>query len=245
MGEVVTKGDFARLLNVSAGRVSQYISEGKIFGPAIVGEGMRARIDVDVAREQLRSGLDTTQRFSLNGLSTRLDDAPAPVVATISTGSSSSVSSRADSLEEQIKREKLAQARMQTERQAEERAASAGRYVLASAMREEAVKVAARMLTLFEGAISDMAGEVTAAAGAAANEGRTLTNRDITFALKGSLRKVRERAAREIRDQALALPETVLDSGGIDVSDTDDAVGMVPERAPDLAEDEIDEVEPA
>ncbi len=52
-GEIVTKSEFAALLGVSAARVSQFISEKKISGAAIVGRGVRARIRVSVAREQL------------------------------------------------------------------------------------------------------------------------------------------------------------------------------------------------
>ena len=47
--EIVSKSEFARLSNVSAARVSQWISEKKIYGEAIVGEGRDAKINA-VAR---------------------------------------------------------------------------------------------------------------------------------------------------------------------------------------------------
>lgn len=56
----VSKGDFATLRGVSAARVSQWISAGKLFGPALVGEGIRAKINLEVATEQL-GALDPVQ----------------------------------------------------------------------------------------------------------------------------------------------------------------------------------------
>lgn len=59
--QLVTKGQAAELLNVTAGRVSQYIKEGKIFGDAIVGQGRNASIDINLARQQLGRTLDPVQ----------------------------------------------------------------------------------------------------------------------------------------------------------------------------------------
>jgi hypothetical protein len=74
----VRKSEFARLCRVSPGRVSQWISEGKIGPEALVGEGQRAKINVQLAFEHLKERLDPAQRFSTNGLSTRLNgDAPS------------------------------------------------------------------------------------------------------------------------------------------------------------------------
>ena len=60
-GEVVSKGQFAALRNVSPSRVSQWISEGKIKPDALVGEGRNAKINVAVATRQLRDSLDIGQ----------------------------------------------------------------------------------------------------------------------------------------------------------------------------------------
>jgi hypothetical protein len=76
---LVRKSEFARLCNVSNGRVSQWITAGYISGAAIVGEGRTAMIDVDVAMAQLKERLSVDERFGLNGLSTNLDgSAPRP-----------------------------------------------------------------------------------------------------------------------------------------------------------------------
>ena len=73
----IRKSEFAKLCNVSAPCVSQWISGGKIDGKAIVGEGRSAMIDVDLARAQLKERLSTNERCGLNGLNTKLDDVPA------------------------------------------------------------------------------------------------------------------------------------------------------------------------
>lgn len=58
----ITKGEFARRRGVSKARVSQWLSEGKIFGEAIVGEGRFALIREQVACSQLEASLDVVQR---------------------------------------------------------------------------------------------------------------------------------------------------------------------------------------
>jgi hypothetical protein len=78
MSNLMSKSAFAKHCHVSPGRVSQWISAGTIGPDAIVGEGQRALINVPVALEQLRLRLDPTQRFSLNGLSTRLHGEASP-----------------------------------------------------------------------------------------------------------------------------------------------------------------------
>jgi hypothetical protein len=72
---VVSKGQFAALRNVSRGRVSQWISEGKIKPDALVGEGRNAKIKVAVATRQLRDALDVGQ-LAGNGVGTRPDLPP-------------------------------------------------------------------------------------------------------------------------------------------------------------------------
>ena len=62
--EIVTKSVFAGLAGVSKPRVSQWISDGKISGDAIVGYGHRARIRVAVAQAQLGLRLNVLQRIS-------------------------------------------------------------------------------------------------------------------------------------------------------------------------------------
>ena len=78
---VVRKSDFAKMRNVSQGRVSQWIKAGQISGAAIIGEGRSAMIDSKLALVQLQERLSVNERFGLNGLNTNLDDvvgAPPP-----------------------------------------------------------------------------------------------------------------------------------------------------------------------
>ena len=72
----IRKSEFARLCNVSAPSVSQWISGGKIDGAAIVGEGRSAMIDLDLARAQVKERRAVNESYGLNGLNTKLDDAP-------------------------------------------------------------------------------------------------------------------------------------------------------------------------
>ncbi|WP_299482050.1 hypothetical protein [uncultured Roseibium sp.] len=78
---VVTKGEFAKFINVSPGRVSQYIAEGKIYGDALVGTGRGSKINRPIAQEQLRQALNIGQMFG-NGLETRLTDPAQPAEPT-------------------------------------------------------------------------------------------------------------------------------------------------------------------
>lgn len=51
--ETITKTEFAGRIGRSQGRISQYIREGTLHGPALVGEGRRQRIHVATALRQL------------------------------------------------------------------------------------------------------------------------------------------------------------------------------------------------
>ena len=51
--ETITKTEFADRIGRSQGRISQYIREGTLHGPALVGEGRRQRIHVATALRQL------------------------------------------------------------------------------------------------------------------------------------------------------------------------------------------------
>ena len=191
--QIVRKGEFAQLRGVSAGRVSQWIAEGKIHGPAIVGEGRSAMIDASVAVAQLRDSLDVNQRFGLNGVSTRLD-APLPPP-------SAAQPPPADTVEAQIKAEKLRQAQLTTSRLEEEDRARRGLYIDASAARAELARVSAELLKAFEGALPDFA---------AALAGKfQVPSRDALHLMRAEFRRVRERLAEAHGRAAAAEPETL------------------------------------
>ena len=79
---LLSKAQFAREVNVVKSRVTAYVKTGLIDGDAIVGEGRHAKIDLEKARAQLRDRLSTDHHCGLQGLNTKLDDAPKrrPVV---------------------------------------------------------------------------------------------------------------------------------------------------------------------
>lgn len=61
---VVTKAEFAKMRGISASRISQLIADKRLHGGALVGEGVRARIDVVTASEQLGMALDPLQQIA-------------------------------------------------------------------------------------------------------------------------------------------------------------------------------------
>jgi hypothetical protein len=208
MSELLAKGRFAERIGVSPGRISQMIAEGKIGPEAIEGEGPRAKIRVDVALAHLKQRLDPNQRFGLNGITTRLD---APVQAsnsqqaeearpTVAASSAPTDLAPIDPVEERIKREKLRQAELVTAKLEREDRAAHGAYVRTEAAREEMTRIAATLLTIFEGALPDLSGALAAQFG--------ISGRDALHLLRQELRKIRERAAAAHRDAAVAMPET-------------------------------------
>ncbi len=166
MQNAVTKSEFAELIGVSRGRVSQMLAARQIDGDAIVGEGRSARINVEVARRQLDARLDLGQRLGANGRA-RLD------------GETS------DPTDAAIKRQRLAQLELANERARAEAAASSGRYVEADAARQEMGKIAGRLVAAFEGALPELASAVAASS--------SLPQREVLHLLRGSWRAIRAR----------------------------------------------------
>jgi hypothetical protein len=214
--EIVSKSAFARLSNVTPGRVSQWLSEKKIHGDAIIGEGRDAQIHVARARVQLRLHLDIGQRMG-NGLSTQLDG-PAPIAPATAApvandpGPTAQVLPFArlvppepvrDPIEEQIKRERLETARRTNRKMAQEEAASAGRYVLADDARKEVGKSVAQVLSSTDGWIADVTSKISAKF--------ALPQRDVLHLMRSEFRNFRATLASSLRQQAENLPEMVED----------------------------------
>lgn len=209
--DVVTKGRFAELIGVSAGRVTQMISEGKISGEAMVGEGRNAKIRVDVARQQIRERTDLGQALG-NGFETRVrEEAPAPAAPAAPTAP---VSPRTNSFDDQFRQQKLEQIQRQNRREAEADLARRGTYVRADETKAAMTKMAVQLLTVFEGSLVDLA---TAIAGKF-----SLSQRDVVHLLRTEFREVRAKASAKLKEQAMTMPEIVEDN----VADaSDEAVG--------------------
>lgn len=205
---IVRKSQFATLRNVSPGRVTQWITAGQIGPEAIVGEGREARINVDVANAHLRERLDPSQRFGLNGITTRLDPPSTvpPVQLNLAAPQEPPAANAApvDTVEARIKAEKLRQAELTTRRAEESDRLSRGVYILARDARDENVRVAAKMFEAFDGALADFASALAAK--------YQIPQRDSLHLLRAELRRVRERVSGEFAAAAMAEPELIEDS---------------------------------
>ena len=190
MDHVLSKQSFAELIGVTPARLSQYLAEGRISGEAIVGVGRHARINVAVAKAQLKARLDITQRIA-NGRA-RLD-----------------VGAGAAAIEDDIKAERLAQLRHFNQRAAEEAALRAGAYVKAADARQQFGAIAARMLSTFEASFMPIANAIVAS--------RAQTPRDVLRAMRLTWREVRAQAAKAQGEDALAL-EPLIDEGADDAA---------------------------
>lgn len=194
-----SKGEFARLINVSAGRISQMIAEGKIGPEALEGEGRNARIRVDVARRQIADRTDIGQRLG-NGLDTQLELRPAEVAAPIRPAPAPAA---VDPMAEAIKRERLRGLQMANARAAEDRLAEQGRYVRADQAQAAMTKLVAAVLSSFEGGLADMAGAIATA--------HKLPTRDVLHELRTAFREVRVKAAEAARRELAGTPRTIAD----------------------------------
>jgi hypothetical protein len=202
--KIVRKSEFATLRNVSAGRVTQWITAGHIGPDALVGQGRDARINVAVANAQLRERLDPSQRFGLNGITTRLEQ-PAPVAPLVETPAPPPPTlPLVDSVETRIKAEKLRQAELTTRRAEEADRLSRGVYILAKSARDENVRVAAKLFEAFDGALADFASALAAK--------YQIPQRDSLHLLRSELRRVRDRVSTEFAMAAAAEPETIEDT---------------------------------
>lgn len=211
MQGAVSKGEFAALIGVTPGRVSQYLAEGKISAKALQGVGRNAKIIVEQAKADLRLTLDVGQRLG-NGIETRLDAAPiaAPPAAGVSAptlefDASASAGTtpppRIGGLDEQIKQAKLEQIQRANRNAAKAEAESKGALTETEASRQAMTKVASSMLLVFEGGLTDFASAIAAEF--------KVPQRDVLHLLRREFRKVREAAAKQARKDAAEMPETI------------------------------------
>ncbi|MGO9401505.1 MAG: hypothetical protein ACLP19_27230 [Xanthobacteraceae bacterium] len=185
----MTKTKFAELSGVSQARVSQWLRKRKIYGDAIVGEGRDTRINVDIAREQLKRTLDLNQRLGANG-KVKFDDDP----------------DTADSVEDDIKRARLEQLELSNEHARALRELQAGRYTRTDGVQQEMGRIAGRMVSMFEGSLDELATAVAAKS--------NLSSRDALHILRTTFHEIRERAANTESGIAKALPALVDDDSG-------------------------------
>ena len=202
MQTAVSKGEFAQIIGVSAGRISQYLTEGKITAAALVGTGRNAKINIERARADLRLTLDVSQRLG-NGIATRLDPDPSASAPIGAPGTGSAGNTIDPELprgtDHEIKIQKLEQLRRANRNAAVAEARDSGLLMDTAAARAEMGRLASAMLDVFEGGINDMAMAVAAKF--------QLPQRDIKHLLRSAFRQVRETAAKQARDKGIDLPD--------------------------------------
>lgn len=201
----VSKSEFAALINVSPGRVSQFIASGQISRAAIIGSGQRAKIDVERAKADLRLSLDVSQRLG-NGIDTRLDDGDdGGDTSELGKPSRKDLDDdpfqRRGGVDFEIKQQKLEQIRRVNRNAAIEDAKSAGTLIETDASRSAMVKVASSMLLVFEGGLTDFATAIA--------EEFKVPHRDVLHLLRREFRKVRANGAKQVKSEAVTLPETM------------------------------------
>ena len=190
--EIATKTDFAKLSGVSAARVSQWVKEGKIHGEALVGKGRTARIRVAIAREQLKSTLNPSQRASLNGLRTKLngsEELPVPPSE--------------PSIDDRIKAETLANKQLQNRRLIEEQRERAGIYMRTADAEREMKRIVGQVLKIFEGGLAKLSNGLSAKFG--------LPQRDVLHTLQSQFREIRADATNTLRKTLADMPEYLED----------------------------------
>lgn len=190
----VSKTEFAALAKVSQGRVSQWISEGKIGPEEMLGGGRNARIKVEPAFEKLKLRLDPGQRNG-NGIETNLN-----------LQKTAAPTSESDHLDGRIKRAKAETAEALNRKAAEEENARKGIYVRAEEASAEAGKLASTILQMFEGGLADAAAEIAAT--------YKLPQRDLVHLMHKRFRDVRVKVSAKLANDAAALPATVEEKTG-------------------------------
>lgn len=213
MEGAVSKGEFASIIGVSPGRISQYLSEGKITPSALVGQGRSAKILVERAKADLRLTLDVGQRLG-NGIETRLDptgEVPAPGEGAIAAPHNLAIPP--GGVDYEIKQQKLEQIRRANRNGAIEEAKARGQLIDTDEARASMSRVAAAMLEVFEGGLTDMAMAVAAEF--------KLPQRDVKHLMRREFRKIRETASRQMKTKAIDLEETI--DTALEAEDVDQA----------------------
>ncbi|WP_245511136.1 hypothetical protein [Martelella mediterranea] len=210
MQNSVTKGEFAAMIAVSPGRVSQYLSSGQIYGDAIEGDGRRARIRPDKAISQLGLSIDPAQGFGANGKAI-LTGAPAKAPQIAETASPRvpatelplKPSGTQDEMAEQLARERLRQQQIKTGQMERQELEEAGIYTRSEDARRDMGRGISEAFKVMEQGIPDLATALAEEFG--------LPQRDLQKALARRWRGIRSKAASGFRDIRDETPEMVED----------------------------------
>lgn len=198
MNDVVSKGEFAAMVQRGPSAVSNWIADGKLGGPALVGEGRRQRIRVDAALQQLGLSLDTGQQMAqARPLLGRPTASAAPPAGTVPLG-------EVDELQLRQARAKTEIAEATARKGREDADLRRGRYMLADEARAELARRLSGLLAGVETFHRDVARKIAEQTGASENEVRAV--------IRGEFRVWRERRAAQAEAQRAAEPELIRDA---------------------------------
>lgn len=145
----VAKAEFSREIGVNRSAVGNIIRRQQISGEALVTVGGRVMIEADIARAQLRQRLDVRQRIA-NGRA-RLDGAARL------DGDAAAAPMADDPVMASIKSARLRQIELANAKAEAEAVERAGRFVSAADAKQEMGAIAGRMVSAFEGALTELA----------------------------------------------------------------------------------------
>lgn len=212
--DTMTKGAFAAHIGVSAGRISQYIAEGKIYGDALEGEGRAAKIRPTIAQSQLQKTLEPSQRFGANGqASLNMPSrqpalnlggrAPRPASLPVPSDPDEPDLIVRDDVADKLAAERLRQQQIKTAQLEREEALEVGRYMLADDARRQTVKAVTEAFKVMELAIPAMAKAMAAQF--------EVPMHDVMHTLLKSFRETRAKAAKDFANAAAEQAEHVED----------------------------------
>lgn len=194
---LATKTEFAKIANVSAGRISQYITEGKITAAEMEGFGRNAKIKVPEALAKLSLRIDPGQRLG-NGINTNLQIPIIPLAEPkLPEGTAN------DQLDTKLKQAKLLEAEARNRKLAEEENLRRGIYMLAADASSEGSKLVAKVLQMFESGVTDMARDVAST--------YKLPERDVIHMLRKKFRDMRVQMTASLGDDIQTLSPLVED----------------------------------
>lgn len=200
---VVTKGEFARMVQVSPGRVSQWIAEGKIGPDALQGEGRAAKIIVDRAMAQVRLRRDPGQSLG-NGLGTRLFEEPEQAGVRDERRArevAPPLIDRGDDIALQIQQERLESERRKNRLASIDEAVKLGKLVPADDVRAEMTRLARQVDDENAAMLADFASAIAGQFG--------VQQRDVLHLLRQVRAEKKAAAARRAAAQVEEVPETV------------------------------------
>lgn len=194
--ETLSKSAFADHIGVSPARISQYLKSGMIDVDCLVKDATgREKIVVAKAVEQIRRKRNIGQALG-NGLGTRLDDRPADVTST----PAGPPSPRVQTVDDEIKAERLESERRKNRLAALEEATNLGQLVPADQVRAEMGKLARQVDEENGAMLADFATAIAAK--------YELPQRDILHLLRQVRSDKKAAVSARAKARADSLPQT-------------------------------------